>query len=96
VKFLPRYHLLYAEFPIFFKKNYYLWKIYVFLLLDYKYYWYIIIYMEGVMMRKKAAEGGFMKDLLERLNGDSDSSSFHTSAFTHAFEGIKARFRELK
>jgi hypothetical protein len=52
--------------------------------------------MEGVMMRKKAAEGGFIKDLLERLSEENDSSSFHTSAFTHAFEGIKARFREFK
>ena len=52
--------------------------------------------MEGVTVGKKAAEGGFIKDLLERLGEDSDSTSFHTSAFVHAFEGIKARFREFK
>lgn len=47
-------------------------------------------------MRIKAARSEFIKGLLERLGADSDTSSFHTSAFTHAFEGIRARFRELK
>ena len=47
-------------------------------------------------MRRKTVEGEWIKGLLERLGTDSDTSSFHTSAFTHAFEGIKARFREFK
>jgi hypothetical protein len=52
--------------------------------------------MEGVNVRKKATGSEFIRGLLERFNTEADSSSFHTSAFTHAFEGIKARFRELK
>lgn len=47
-------------------------------------------------MRRKTAGGEFIKGLLERFGTDTDTSSFHTSAFTHAFEGIRARFRELK
>jgi hypothetical protein len=50
--------------------------------------------MEGWCMRRKTAGSEFIKGLLERF--DTDTSSFHTSAFTHAFEGIRARFRELK
>lgn len=54
--------------------------------------------MEALYMRRKTAGSEFIKDLLERLGSgaDTDTSSFHTSAFKHAFEGIKARFREFK
>ncbi|MEM3555149.1 MAG: hypothetical protein QXF56_00265 [Candidatus Micrarchaeia archaeon] len=44
-------------------------------------------------MRKLAA-GEWLKGLLERFNA-GDASSFHTSVFENAFEGVKARFREL-
>jgi len=47
-------------------------------------------------MRRKPARGEFVKGLLERLSGSDDSSSFHSSMFTSAFEGLRARFRELK
>lgn len=51
--------------------------------------------MEGCCMKKKTS-GGFIQNLLERFSSETDSNSFHTSAFTHTFEGIKARFREFK
>lgn len=47
-------------------------------------------------MGRKTTRGEFIKDLLERFGADEDISSFHTSAFTHTLEEIKARFRELK
>jgi hypothetical protein len=52
--------------------------------------------MEGVTVSRKAGGGEFMRGLLERFNAGADTSSFHTSAFKHTFEGIKARFGELK
>ncbi len=52
--------------------------------------------MEVWWVSRKTAGGEFIKGLLDRLGTDADTSSFHTSAFTHSFEGIKARFRELK
>ena len=47
-------------------------------------------------MRRKTAGSELIRGLLERFGADEDISSFHTSAFTHALEEIKARFRELK
>jgi hypothetical protein len=54
--------------------------------------------MEEVDMTRKTAGNEFIKGLLERLGSraNTDTSSFHTSAFKHTFEGIRARFKELK
>jgi len=51
----------------------------------------------GVVMKRKPARGEFVKGLLERFSGSDDSSSsFHASVFKYAFDGIRARFRDLK
>jgi hypothetical protein len=52
--------------------------------------------LEGVVMKRKPARGEFVKGLLERLSGSDDSGSFHASVFKYAFDGIRARFRDLK